>query len=148
MIYTICKQLTRKFSIVRVITFLSSIFISLITFLCYSLMFIVKTMIMMKTRFMIFYDDFNRENRENYNDFKDFEANDHRQFERQQFMNFELITQMLIVENILKNKRSLDFHDKERNHLTFHDWMKKHQIIFYFNNSKLINNRNDVIFHK
>ena len=31
------------------------------------------------------------------------------------------MSQMLIVENTLKNKRFFDFHDKERNHLKFHD---------------------------
>ena len=64
------------------------------------------------------HDDFNRENHKN---FKSFEINDHRQFKRKQFLNFELITQMLIVENILKNKRIFVFHDKERSHLKSHD---------------------------
>ena len=31
------------------------------------------------------------------------------------------MTQMLIVENILKNKRSFDFHNKKRSHLKSHD---------------------------
>ena len=54
---------------------------------------------------------------------------------------------MLIIENILKSQRFFDFHDKKRNHLKSHDWMKKYQIIFYFNNSKFINDCNRVIFY-
>ena len=70
-----------------------------------------------------FHDNFNRENYENFQIFK---TNDYRQFERQQFLNFKLIIQILIVESILKSKRFLDFHNKKRNHLKSHDWMKKH----------------------
>ena len=45
---------TRKLTIVRVITFFSSIFISRIIFLNYSLTFIVKIIMIMKIRFIIF----------------------------------------------------------------------------------------------
>ena len=65
-----------------------------------------------------FHDDFNRENHEN---FKDFETNDHHQFERQQFMNFDLMSQILIIDDILHDKRSLDFASKKRNHIKFYD---------------------------
>ena len=54
-IYTTCKQFIRKLSIVRVIIFLSSIFISLMTFLYHSLIFIVKTIMIMKIRLMTFF---------------------------------------------------------------------------------------------
>ena len=65
-----------------------------------------------------FHDDFNRENHEN---FKDFETNDHHQFERQQFMNFDLMSQILIIDDILHDKRFFDFVNKKRNHIKSHD---------------------------
>ena len=65
-----------------------------------------------------FHDDFNRENHES---FRSFEANDHHQFERQQFMNFDLMSQILIIDDILHDKRSLDFASKKRNHIKFYD---------------------------
>ena len=65
-----------------------------------------------------FHDDFNRENHES---FKDFEVNDHYQFERQQFMNFDLMSQILIIDDTLHDKRSLDFASKKRNHIKSHD---------------------------
>ena len=64
------------------------------------------------------HDDFNREDHKN---FKSLEANDHHQFERQQFMNFDLMFQILIIDNTLHDKRSLDFASKKRNHIKSHD---------------------------
>ena len=63
-----------------------------------------------------FYDNFNREDYEN---FRDFETNDHHQFERQQFMNFDLMSQILIIDDILHDKRFFDFASKKRNHIKF-----------------------------
>ena len=64
------------------------------------------------------HDDFNRENHEN---FKDLEANDYRQFERQQFLNTLSMSQSLIIDDTLIDKRSFDFSSKKRNHIKFHD---------------------------
>ena len=61
------------------------------------------------------HDNFDRENHES------FEANDHRQFKRQQFMNFNFMFQILIINNILHDKRFFDFASKKRNHIKFHD---------------------------
>ena len=64
------------------------------------------------------HDNFNYENHENY---KKFETNNYRQIERQQILNFDLMSQMLIVTNILKSKRFFDFYDKKENYLKFHN---------------------------
>ena len=64
------------------------------------------------------HDDFNREDHESSRDFK---TNDHHQFERQQFMNFDFMSQILIIDDILHDKRSLDFASKKRNHIKSHD---------------------------
>ena len=65
-----------------------------------------------------FHDDFNREN---YKSFKNFKTNDYHQFERQQFMNFDLMSQILIIDDILHDKRFFDFASKKRNHIKSHD---------------------------
>ena len=64
------------------------------------------------------HDNFNREN---YESFKNFETNDHHQFERQQFINFNFMSQILIIDDTLHDKRSFDFANKKRNHIKFHD---------------------------
>ena len=64
------------------------------------------------------HDDFNRED---FESFKNFETNDHHQFERQQFINFNLMSQILIIDDILHDKRSFDFASKKRNHIKSHN---------------------------